>query len=133
MSKTFFMMTSQIDPASLAVNKKHLIASHLPPEVKKAQDDLILEIKSALIEYEKKVDSSWLDGTNGNIYEVFMEFGFKSDNSDLDGPIKRVLDALQKALVAREYHWNDRMVYDLHVSKYLSRSPNMTLKVERMY
>jgi Holliday junction resolvase RusA-like endonuclease len=72
---------------------------------------------------------TWLDGTTGSIYEVRMDFGFKSDNSDIDGPIKRVLDALEKALVARGYHWKDRMVYSLIVDKYITRKPNMTIVV----
>jgi Holliday junction resolvase RusA-like endonuclease len=131
MSSKFFFH-SDTDPASLAVNKKHLIASRLPADVKKAQDDLVLEMKAQLITYEAMKEVDWLNGDDGSIYEVFMEFGFKSDQSDIDGPVKRVLDALQKALVARGYHWNDRMVYDLRVSKYLSTRPNITVKLERM-
>jgi Holliday junction resolvase RusA-like endonuclease len=124
-----FYFHSEIDPASLAVNKKHLIASHLPPEVKQAQDDLIVEMKASLIDHESKENMTWLDGMTGSIYEVRMDFGFKSDNSDIDGPIKRVLDALEKALVARGYHWKDRMVYGLIVDKYITRKPNMTIVV----
>jgi Holliday junction resolvase RusA-like endonuclease len=124
-----FYFHSDINPASLAVNKKHLIASHLPPEVKQAQDDLIVEMKASLINHEGRENMTWLDGTTGSIYEVRMDFGFKSDNSDIDGPIKRVLDALEKALVARGYHWKDRMVYSLIVDKYITRKPNMTIVV----
>jgi Holliday junction resolvase RusA-like endonuclease len=124
-----FYFHSEIDPASLAVNKKHLIASYLPPEVKQAQDDLITEMKSALISHEERADMSWLNGEQGELFEVRMEFGFKSDRSDIDGPIKRVLDALQKALTARGYYWNDNMVYGLIVDKYLTKKPNMTVVV----
>lgn len=129
-----FWVRSGVDPASLSVNKKHLLASHLPKDVKQAQDDLITEIKSALITADSgpEWDNGWMDGEDGSIFHVTLEFGFRSDNSDIDGPIKRVLDALEKALVARGYVWNDRMVWDLTVSKYISKDPSIMVKVEKM-
>jgi len=129
-----FWVHAEVDPASLAVNIKNLSNDHLPTSVKQAQGDLIYEIKKHLIpqEGEKGDDLDWLNGADGKIFRVKMEFGFLSDRSDIDGPIKRVLDALQKAIVARGYHWNDAMVYDLWVLKYLTRHPSTHITVEEM-
>lgn len=133
-----FWVHSEVNPASLAVNIKNLTNDHLPPSVKQAQEDLIYEIKKHLILQEGDGTKNggglldWLDGEDVKIFKVKLEFGFLSDRSDLDGPIKRVLDALQRAITARGYHWNDHMVYDLQVLKYLTKHPAIQITVEKM-
>jgi Holliday junction resolvase RusA-like endonuclease len=122
-----FYVVSQTDPANLAINIKHRDSSHLPASVKKAQNDLVIEIKAHLIEQ----DAEWVDDPD-KIYKVKMEFGFKNIRSDIDGPVKRVLDAIQMALVARGHKWDDAMVYDLIVSKYGAKNPRINIWVEEM-
>ena len=120
-----FLAFSGVDPAALSVNKKSWNPNHLPKEVRKAQDDLVIELKQALTTQESHPDweAGWIDDTE--TFTVEMEFGFRSTNSDVDSPIKRVLDALEMALVAKGYDWNDRKVYDLIVSKYIDPIPTL--------
>lgn len=129
-----FILDVAINPASLSVNVKNLTNDHLPRSVTDARSDLIYEIKKHLIIQDGKdgVDLDWLDGAGGKIFSVRMEFGFLSDRSDIDGPIKRVIDSLARAIVARGYHWNDSMIYDLKVMKYLTKHPSIQITVEEM-
>jgi len=45
-------------------------------------------------------------------YCVYFEFGFSSTQSDIDNPLKPILDILQK-----KYLINDKDIYELHVKK----------------
>ena len=44
--------------------------------------------------------------------KLFLEFGFSSRASDIDNPIKNLLDILQK-----KYKFNDNKIYSLHIEK----------------
>lgn len=44
--------------------------------------------------------------------ELTLIFGFSNKASDIDNPVKPILDVLQKA-----YGFNDKMIYRLHVEK----------------
>lgn len=45
-------------------------------------------------------------------YKVFFEFGFSNAASDLDNPVKCLLDIMQK-----KYLFNDKDIYELHIKK----------------
>ena len=44
---------------------------------------------------------------------VYIKFGFSSKASDIDNPVKPILDILQK-----KYGFNDNMIYKLKVEKF---------------
>ncbi len=45
--------------------------------------------------------------------KIYIEFGFSSKNSDIDNPIKPLLDVLQK-----KYGFDDKQIYSLTVKKF---------------
>lgn len=47
-----------------------------------------------------------------NVHTLHIEFGFSNKASDLDNPVKPILDILQK-----KYGFNDRDIYELHIKK----------------
>lgn len=48
---------------------------------------------------------------DGNL-RIDIKFGFSSKSSDIDNPVKPLLDILQK-----KYKFNDSQIYELHVKK----------------
>lgn len=44
--------------------------------------------------------------------KVYYEFGFNSEASDIDNPVKCITDVLQN-----KYGFNDKLIYELHVVK----------------
>lgn len=47
-----------------------------------------------------------------SVHTLHIEFGFSNKASDLDNPVKPILDILQK-----KYGFNDRDIYELHIKK----------------
>jgi len=63
----------------------------------------------------------------GNIPDLIcinIEFGFTSKASDLDNPIKMVLDCLQK-----KYGFNDNKIYELNVRKVITKEPFINISI----
>ncbi len=64
--------------------------------------------------YEQAMDfllPKRLDIPNGNL-SISFEFGFSNKASDVDNPVKPVLDILQK-----KYDFNDSRVYEINAHK----------------
>jgi Holliday junction resolvase RusA-like endonuclease len=59
----------------------------------------------------------------GNI-GVNITFGFSNKTSDIDNPLKLVLDILQK-----KYKFNDRSIYELYVKKELTVKKEEYIKI----
>jgi Holliday junction resolvase RusA-like endonuclease len=59
----------------------------------------------------------------GNI-GVNITFGFSNKTSDIDNPLKLVLDILQK-----KYKFNDRSIYELYVKKELTAKKEEYIKI----
>lgn len=62
----------------------------------------------------------------GNI-TIDITFGFSNSTSDIDNPLKPILDILQK-----KYKFNDRCVYELHVKKEITKKKQEFIKI-RIY
>lgn len=45
-------------------------------------------------------------------YSIYFEFGFSSKASDLDNPVKCLLDVMQK-----RYEFNDKEIYEMKIKK----------------
>jgi Holliday junction resolvase RusA-like endonuclease len=55
---------------------------------------------------------------------ITIEFGFSNSTSDIDNPLKPVLDILQK-----KYGFNDRSIYELTVTKSLTKKKEEFIKI----
>lgn len=55
---------------------------------------------------------------------ITIEFGFSNSTSDIDNPLKPVLDILQK-----KYRFNDRSIYELIVKKSLTKKKEEFIKI----
>lgn len=99
---------SSVDPRDLRINKKFRNNPHLPPGVSRAQDNLILDIKQAIPDdYDPcQVDCG-----------ATLTFVFPDKRTDIDGPIKRTLDAIEKAIKAKGYKWHDGKIDHLAVRR----------------
>jgi len=60
-----------------------------------------------------------------NRLKITLEFGFSNKLSDIDNPIKPILDIMQK-----KWGFNDNMVYELNVSKKIVKKGEEYIKYE---
>jgi Holliday junction resolvase RusA-like endonuclease len=58
-------------------------------------------------------------------FKVIIEFGFSSTLSDIDNPIKPILDILQK-----KYNINDKDVFELNIKKEIVKKGKEFFKFE---
>lgn len=66
----------------------------------------------AYLSYEKQLLLLLPKIGNSDFSRISIEFGFSSKLSDLDNPIKPLLDVLQK-----KYAFNDKDIYELNIKK----------------
>jgi Holliday junction resolvase RusA-like endonuclease len=64
---------------------------------------------------------------------VTLIFTFVTGRFDIDGPIKRTLDAIEKAIKAKGYDWNDLRVVKLNVRKMVGESPGVQIYFSPAY
>ena len=57
--------------------------------------------------------------------KISLVFGFSNKLSDIDNPIKMVLDILQK-----KYKFNDRDIYELNIKKEITKKGNEFIKID---
>jgi Holliday junction resolvase RusA-like endonuclease len=62
--------------------------------------------------YERLVLSVLPNIEFSNVSKLCIEFGFSNKASDIDNPLKPILDILQK-----KYKFNDKDIYELNVKK----------------
>ena len=112
MSTDLINIQTQIDPRNLQANKRYKHSHVLPTQVRQAMKRLERMAQDQLSE------SSWLP-TPTTRYAVRLSVTFPTANSDIDGPVKRTIDAvfrgMRKAVDMVEV--NDLRVVDLHVTK----------------
>lgn len=116
-----------INPADLAVNIRYKNRQYLPKRVKDAQQ----EVKDAVaraIEWRGYYDPPMR-------CTVVLDYFFARRNSDIDGPVKRTLDAIQMAFEQHDVAWNDSQVRELIVHKWTAgeaeRSPGIVIQMDR--
>lgn len=57
--------------------------------------------------------------------KIYFEFGFSNSQSDIDNPVKPILDILQK-----KYGFNDSQVYEMNVKKEIVKKGSEYIKIE---
>jgi Holliday junction resolvase RusA-like endonuclease len=110
---------SATNPGDLGVNLRFKEKQVIHPRARAAQDALITEIKASIPDSYKPCSNC----------AVEVAFTFTSNRFDIDGPIKRTLDAIQKALKAKGYIWSDARVTKMVVSKYVDDEPGIELEM----
>jgi len=58
------------------------------------------------------------------LISIDLHFGFTSKNSDLDNPVKMILDILQK-----KYGFNDNRIYELNIRKSDTKEPFILITI----
>ena len=104
-----FSLDTDLDPRGLAINLRFRNKQIIHPRVRAAQDALITLIKQAIQkggEYEPCRDCA-----------VELVYTFPTTASDIDGPIKRTLDAIQMAHKSLGHTWHDNRISHLNVVK----------------
>lgn len=92
------MLQTKIDITPLSVNKVWQGKRFKTPLYKKYESIVLLMLPKKTIENPP--------------YRVDLEFGFSSPLSDIDNPIKPILDIIQK-----KYNINDKDIFELNVTK----------------
>lgn len=57
--------------------------------------------------------------------KINFEFGFSNSQSDIDNPVKPILDILQK-----KYNFNDSQVYEMNVKKEIVKKGSEYIKID---
>lgn len=74
--------------------------------------------------YEKQIMALLPDCDVTNVHTLHIEFGFSNKASDLDNPVKPIIDILQK-----KYGFNDRDIYELHIKKTIVTKGNEYIQI----
>lgn len=116
---TVLSVVSSVNPADLAINLRFKEKQVIHPRVRAAQDWLITDIKLAVPDSYETCNPCTSEIT----------FVFTSNRFDIDGPLKRTLDAIQKALKAKGYTWSDARISQLTVYKDVDEEPSIELEM----
>lgn len=114
-------LRSVVSPADLGVNIHYRDSSVTHPRVRAAQDWLTIELKERMSQH--------------GIYKlpkparVELYFHFPTRGYDLDGPVKRTIDAIETAAKAQDIDWNDNWVTELFVRKRYGHLPDKPMSI----
>lgn len=118
---------SKVDPGDMGVNLRFRGNQVIHPRAREARDTLVRDIVHA-------ADGQLID--LGKDTWVSMSFTFRTRRFDIDGPIKRTLDALQLAMkqeVGYDDGWNDNRVTAIYVTKEWDRdNPGITIVAKKI-
>lgn len=101
-------LSLKIDPRDLAANVRYRGSHALPAKARKAHRHMC----EAVGEFLKTVDYVAPQST-----ALYLTFTFPSRRSDIDGPIKRTIDGLERGLKHWDVEWNDNRIDDLKVNR----------------
>jgi hypothetical protein len=113
-----FGLLAKVDPGELGVNIRFKRSQAIHPRAKKAQRALVEAIKKEI---------------EGRPYEpcsrcyLSLVFTFANNRFDVDGPVKRTMDAVEMALKELGHKWNDRKVVEVRMAKQVGPEPNIDL------
>jgi Holliday junction resolvase RusA-like endonuclease len=116
---------ADVDPGELSVNLKFRGSPVLHPRVRKAKDDLILQIKNTIQLMSEEYQPC-------SACKVYIRYSFTNSRFDVDGPLKRTIDAIQEALNAVGYEWNDKRIEDLRVIKWVMNQPQIVIEMSEL-
>lgn len=112
-----------IDPRNLQVNRRIKGGHWVPTEVKSAMKQLDMLVTPWF-------NAGWVP-TKTSLYSVTLSYTFPTMRSDLDGPVKRTLDAVFGAM-RRETNSpfaNDSRVVSLDITKIVGE-PSLSIRLE---
>lgn len=102
---------SNVDPRELQINRRFKKSQFIHPRARAAQRQLADDIRAAIApDYQPCRDDC----------AVHLILHYPDRRSDIDGPIKRVLDALEMAVKEAGYAWHDGRIDHLRVSRRLT-------------
>lgn len=104
----------KINMAAMSVNQAWQGRRFKTPEYKRYERDLLFLLPCISIPKE-------------NI-KLTLKIGFKNRLSDLDNPVKLILDILQK-----KYKFNDSQIYELHLYKEITDKPFIDIYFETIH
>lgn len=104
---------ADVDPKDFAVNINHNVNTFTPAVVREAMEQLQSIALNEMNEQNPGWKQSKLDG-----YIVDLDFYMIDNRNDVDGPSKRVLDA-----ISRGAGFNDNRVQELRIRKFVSTRP----------
>ena len=109
-------MNIHLDVKPMSVNKAWQGRRFKTKEYKEYESMMLMLMPNKTLEYK------------GNL-KISIIFGFSNSTSDIDNPLKLVLDILQK-----KYGFNDRSVYELNVLKEIVKKNNefINIKIEEL-
>jgi Holliday junction resolvase RusA-like endonuclease len=96
-------MHINLDIKPLSVNQCWQGRRFKTPKYKEYEENLLLMLPNTEFDFKDRIS-------------VEIEFGFSSTRSDIDNPLKPILDILQK-----KYKFNDSAIYQLKVNKLITK------------
>jgi hypothetical protein len=113
--------TSDMDPKRFAVNIRFLSNRALPPDVRAAKEELSDETSRQMVTQ----NPGWRQRPS-DFYIVAIDFYMADFKTDIDGPVKRSLDA-----VCHGAGIFDSRVLELYVRKYRSWVPGIGVSISQ--
>lgn len=123
-SETVLVVLPQdlIDPRDFAVNLRFKNSHVLHPRARNAMESLASLVTTDVL-------AQGFEPTKDCLLDLTLVF--PNRQSDLDGPVKRIMDGLERGIKEAGFGWwNDRYVYELHVSKVIGKTPSMGIILE---
>lgn len=120
MKTSSFGLMAKVDPGKLGVNLRFRNSQTIHPEARKAQRALADAIK-------KEITERPYDYEPCQRCYLSLVFTFGSNRFDVDGPVKRTMDAVEMALKELGHAWNDRKVVEVRMSKQTGPEPNIDI------
>jgi hypothetical protein len=120
------ILTIDVDPRRLAINKKMRDTFAAPQDVSKAKQ----EVEGKVVD--------WMDGNPEWVAPKYarVDFIFTVPNNkmDVDAPIKRTLDAIEEGIKRYQPDWNDRNVMEVLSIKDVMKDedPSIFLRVREV-
>jgi Holliday junction resolvase RusA-like endonuclease len=112
------VVRSEVDPGDLGVNIRFRGRQALHPRSRAAMKKLMEDVTKA-IESTEGFQPCAVDCS------LSIWFTFRNRRFDIDGPIKRTMDSLERAIKAAGYTWNDLRVDHLLVEKQTDPKPGI--------
>ncbi len=113
-------LRAMVDPGDLGVNIRFKRSQTIHPRAKAAQRALVDAIK-------KEISGRPYGYEPCSRCYLSLMFTFTSNRFDVDGPVKRTMDAVEMALKELGHAWNDRKVVQVNASKQVGPEPNIDL------
>lgn len=120
-----YLTLHDLDPRDLAINLRFKGKTVVHPRNKAAQG----KIRDAVSDWIEKDWEKWGEDMRWQPpkpAKMLLQFTFPTAANDVDGPVKRTMDAVERGIKQMGLTWNDNQVVDLRVLKYKGE-PRMSI------